>query len=624
MTSSSEAARVLLVSMPWHALDRPSLGLSLLRAALQRDGHHCEVRYLGFDFADSIGLDDYLWVHGELPYTAFAGDWLFTEALYGPRPEVDERYLAEVVGDLWQRPAEDVRRLQRVRARVEPFLEHCDGIDWAAYDVVGFTSTFEQNIASLALARRVRAAHPAPLIAFGGANWEGEMGQALHRRFGFVDVAASGEADLTFPALVDRVARGAALDDVPGLVVREADGSSRVTGDPEPVRDLDALPVASYDDYLAQREASPAAVDVLPTLLLETSRGCWWGAKHHCTFCGLNGGAMAFRSKSAARVLAEVDLLTAYGGGSVAVVDNILDMHYFGSVLPELARRGAPLGLFYEVKANLTRDQVQLLARAGVQHVQPGIESLSDAVLALMRKGTTALQNVQLLKWCAEFGVVPEWNFLYGFPGEDPAEYAAMVPLVERIRHLTPPSGHGPLRLDRFSPYHGDPGGFGMCAVRPTTPYAFLYDVEPDELMRIAYYFDFEHADGRDLTYVAPVLERVVVWSAAGPSGSLTVQSRPDGSALVVDTRDGRVQGHSLLPWQARVLEAMDAVASERKLVAAAGEVDAGEVAAFLAACDELQLAAHVGDRWLGLPVHDPARWSEPETRTRPELVVLP
>src|SRR6478609_9848808 len=148
--------RVLLVSMPWHALDRPSLGLSLLKAGLERDGHRCDVRYLGFGFADSIGLDDYLWVHGELPYTAFAGDWVFTEALYGARPAVDDDYVDRVLRREWRRPQTDVERLHRIRARVEPFLQHCDTLPWQDYDVVGFTSTFEQNIASLAMAQRVK------------------------------------------------------------------------------------------------------------------------------------------------------------------------------------------------------------------------------------------------------------------------------------------------------------------------------------------------------------------------------------------------------------------------------------------------------------------------------------
>ena len=75
------------------------------------------------------------------------------------------------------------------------------------------------------------------------------------------------------------------------------------------------------------------------------------------------------------------------------------------------------------MKANLTREQVRLLADAGVRHIQPGIESLSDHVLALMKKGVTGLRNVQLLKWCKEYGIEVDWNILYGFPGETREDY---------------------------------------------------------------------------------------------------------------------------------------------------------------------------------------------------------
>ncbi len=71
-------------------------------------------------------------------------------------------------------------------------------------------------------------------------------------------------------------------------------------------------------------------------------------------------------------------------------VDNILPHEYFKTLLPELKRRQLGVTLFYEIKANLKREQVELLRDAGVAALQPGIESLSTPVLRLMRKGTTA------------------------------------------------------------------------------------------------------------------------------------------------------------------------------------------------------------------------------------------
>src|SRR5260370_24175623 len=190
------------------------------------------------------------------------------------------------------------------------------------------------------------------------------------------------------------------------------------------LRDLDALAVPDFGDYFAGLEQSTGGSNVVPTLLFETSRGCWWGAKSHCTFCGLNGGAMAFRSKSARRALEELEyLVQRWRIENVEAVDNILDMKYFRDVLPALAEWKWPLQLFYEVKSNLSREQVHLLRDAGVRRIQPGIESLNDHILKLMKKGTTALRNIQLLKWCQEYGVTAEWSMLYGFPGETRPAY---------------------------------------------------------------------------------------------------------------------------------------------------------------------------------------------------------
>jgi ribosomal peptide maturation radical SAM protein 1 len=410
--------RVLLTSMPFGALERPSLGLGLLQAQLRRRGMPCETRYLAFAFADAIGVDTYLWLSRELPYTAFAGDWLFTEALYGPRPDADAAYVDAILRRQWRLDEGAIGRLLALRDECRAFLEHCLGaVDWERYDVVGFTSTFEQNIASLALARRLKARHPRLFVVFGGANWEGPMGRELHRRFPCVDAVCSGEADESFPALLSALDEGRPLADVRGIVYREGTRSVATASAPL-VGDLDALPIPDFEPWMRDRDASAAAA--LPgTMLIETGRGCWWGAKSHCTFCGLNGSSLAFRAKSPERALAEIrELRARYGLEFFSAVDNILDMGYFRSLLPRLAMEPPGVTFFYEVKANLSAAQVGLLAAAGVTTIQPGVESLSDHVLQLMRKGSTALQNVQLLKWCREHGVRPEWNLLYGFPGE--------------------------------------------------------------------------------------------------------------------------------------------------------------------------------------------------------------
>ena len=110
--------RVLLVSMPFAALERQALGISLLKESLQQQGYECAIRYHTFGFADHVGFETYQWLSSDLPYTAFAGDWLFTAALYGERPDIDQLYIDEVLRKEWHVAEPSIRRLQQVRTQV--------------------------------------------------------------------------------------------------------------------------------------------------------------------------------------------------------------------------------------------------------------------------------------------------------------------------------------------------------------------------------------------------------------------------------------------------------------------------------------------------------------------------
>lgn len=536
--------KILLLSMPFGAMERPALGLSLLKARLTEEGFECDIRYLTFAFAEYVGHDDYQWMSYELPYTAFAGDWSFTGALYGERPAVDRDYIQNILRDLWKLPESDIERILRVRSVVPHFMDYCmAAVPWADYSAVGFTSTFEQNVASLALARRIKVAHPQIAVVFGGANWEAEMGHEFHKQFAFVDYVCSGEAEKSLPALARLLRSGQSAEDlaepIRGIIYRARGGDSVYTGPAEMVREMDELPYPDFGDYFQHLEQCTVATPVVPTLLFESSRGCWWGAKSHCTFCGLNGGTMAFRSKSPRRALDELEYLAErWQTERVEAVDNILDMKYFNDMLPALGRARRGLQLFYEVKSNLSRAQVKLLRDAGVVRIQPGIESMSDHVLKLMRKGTTALRNIQLLKWAQEYGVTVEWNILYGFPGETAEDYAKMLNTLRAIRFLRPPCATGPIRLDRFSPYHNSPAEFGLINVRPMAVYNYLYPFDAESMRRVAYYFDFDYDSEIDPTgYAAKVIAYAREWHSRPETGTLCCVARPDGALKLIDTR---------------------------------------------------------------------------------------
>src|SRR5690606_34378140 len=85
--------------------------------------------------------------------------------------------------------------------------------------------------------------------------------------------------------------------------------------------------------------------------------------------------------------------------------DNILPAKAYDNLLLKLAALPYKFNLFYEIKSNLRRKDVYALHIANVKMIQPGIESFSSNVLKFMKKGVSAIQNVQLLKFSKEYGI---------------------------------------------------------------------------------------------------------------------------------------------------------------------------------------------------------------------------
>lgn len=511
---------VVLVSMPFMDPYSPSIQLGLLKAVTARHGFPVRTYHSYLDFAVQIGVDYYTKLcrhRGTL-----VGDWLFSlEAFGDAAPDrgaqmLDE--LADSLSYLGTSPEEAKEKLIRTRdIDVPAYLDALiNGFSWEDAAVVGFSSTFQQNTASFALATRLKQRHPKIMTVFGGANFDDEMGPELVRTVDCIDVAVIGEGDQAFPRLLSALAAGSGLDHVPALARRQ-DGQVKMTA-PMPVLDqLDDLPAPDYDEYFEHAEE----LGVLPRvghrevwLPIETARGCWWGEKHHCTFCGLNGTTMRFRSKSPERVLDELaEQAKRYRSFRFEAVDNILDMAYFGKLFPVLAENETGYEIFYEVKANLSRDQLRLMAQAGVTHIQPGIESLSSHVLRLMRKGVRAVQNVNLLRWARYYNMQVDWNLLWGFPGETEQDYADQTAAIPHLRHLAPPVNCARIWLERFSPIFTEQDTFRLGRRTPERSYRYVY---PDtvDLERMAYFFDYKLDGGLPESVYADLQRAAGDWAS--------------------------------------------------------------------------------------------------------------
>jgi ribosomal peptide maturation radical SAM protein 1 len=609
---------VVLVSMPWLSPSMPSIQLGILKAVLERRGvsAQCRSYHLAFmDYLTSLGFpfspSENAQVGSEF-FTVGLGDWIFAVPPFrSPRSDHDWAYL-----ELLRRhgaPEPLIAKVLQLRALVPGFLDQCaaDLVGTGA-KIVGFSSTLSQCVASLCLAKLVKRHSPGTRIVMGGADCAGDMGAALFRSFDFLDAVVRGEGELVFPALVADWLAGRPVRPQTELCYRAA--GKAVIGDANPAArvPMDDIPMPDYDEYFARLKQHRLRDQIGPEVAMpiETSRGCWWGEKSHCTFCGLNGATMRFRSKSADQVRDEIlALAQRYRRHDFFAVDNILDLQYFKEFLPKLRATRLDLSFFYEVKANLSKAQLRLMRDAGVRRIQPGVESFSNVLLKLMRKGTTGLQNVRLLKWCTQLGINPEWNFLYGFPGEPAAEYERQVPLLESLVHLKPPRLVRVV-VERFSPYHTSAVEHGIEILGPARHYELIYELPRSTLRDLAYCFEARFVDGHDAEqYVSPCRRVIDNWHRAWPAsvGTLSYRRGP-GFLTISDRRPGfPARDQTLDELESAMYLACDSggtaarVAAQLQRTPLGRGVGVDRVAAVLDKLTEWRLMYREDDRYLSL-----------------------
>lgn len=598
--------RIALVSMPTLAARFPSFQLALLKPTLEKAGFRVDPFSLFLNFGQRVGwnLNDTV----SNLYPSMIGEWLWGKAAFGDfasEPDYLEQFDYNL-GNICRKARCTTGDLLKIRHTTTfEFLDWCvESIDWSQYAFVGFTVVFQQMVASMALAKRLKAKYPKLPIVFGGATFEDELAEQVLTHCPYVDVVNCGDGDLTLPELATRLANRLPLTGMPGAMHRKG-GQLAYAGRAPNLEELDLTPIPDFDEYFATRrstryEESEDRFEVL--LPIETARGCWYGMKNHCTFCGLNRSGMEFRQKSAENVLEMLKALSRrYGIVHFSAIDNILAPEYAQKLFGRLAEEKSDFRLHYEVRPNLSRSQLKLLRLGGLDSVQPGVESLSTHVLTLMKKFTTGMKNLELLKWTTYYGIDNQYNLLYGFSGETAEDYASQALLIPKLAHLQPPYCMAPARADRGSPMYERPTEHGLEKLRPDAVYRFIYPPQFD-LQKISYFFEDDRPSLPPPAAYADCIGQVDAWKArweTGPRPSLTYV-KGWGTITIHDRRDNAVDTTRLDDRGARLYELCGDARRHEELVNAF-DGDSVWVDGMLGELCELELIVHLDDKYLAL-----------------------
>jgi hypothetical protein len=263
--------------------------------------------------------------------------------------------------------------------------------------------------------------------------------------------------------------------------------------------------------------------------------------------------------------------------------------------------------IFYEVKADLKADEMQVMADAGVRRIQPGIESLSTPTLKLMKKGTTSFHNLRFLRNCALYGITPLWNILVGFPGEaEDAIFEKYLVDLPRLVHLPPPITVATVAFQRFSPYFTQAKEYGLD-LRPAEYYHFIYPFPEEVLSRLGYYFvdDNRSAPYAQVTarWVQALRDAVADWRRRweGDAGAPRAELYFTGDGGVYDTRSGDRVTHRLDALQLEVLESLEIPRKSGRLANRLDDFANSDVEAAIESLEALDLVFREGEQVMSL-----------------------
>jgi ribosomal peptide maturation radical SAM protein 1 len=607
--------RIRLVNLPFISLTIPSIALTQLRSVIQsqfQDRVSVEIVYLSHDFGKDIGVNLYDYISNSMEALyAGLGDWFFRQEAFPELPDNTEKYLRRY---FWRKTevSQQVKSLvAHKRPRLNAYMDELiTKYELDKADLVGFTSMFMQNVAAFAMARKLKQRNPRLITVLGGANCEYPMGKVIAERVRDIDFVFSGPALKNFPEFVQHCLDGnvSRCHSISGIFSKDAESpksGAEVVGEE---LSIDTAIELDYEDFMRRFDECCAGTPLKPIVPFETSRGCWWGQRAHCTFCGLNGESMAYRAMKPELAIQQFRSLFRYSSKAplMQAVDNILPKNYLEQVLPFI-ETPSETEIFYEVKADLSEQDIATLTKARVMRIQPGIESLATSTLKLMKKGTTAFQNINLLKNCVSSGVKPLWNLLVGFPGEGAEVYQRYLEVLPPLVHLYPPSGVYPVRFDRFSPYHKQAESYGL-KLSPMDFYFMIYPFSKADLNDFAYYFTDQNLVAEYFKTMTEWLHKLQVvvhqWKArwGDPNQSLTPRLNFQGdSEHIYDSRSGSIVEHDVGKVGRALLDRLSKPARIEELRSTFHSLYGDEVSPAIALIEEKGLVFREGDRLLSL-----------------------
>jgi ribosomal peptide maturation radical SAM protein 1 len=528
---------VIIIVPPVTELRRPSLAAHILQAWGGKNGFNVKIFYSNIALAAEIGELNYRGISlGKL--SDIIGERFFARIAYGMNTFNKTEYNDSYSHVPYYNHMSDVKKSfqyikefeqEKLASWIDRYIKE---IIKLKPKIVGCTSSFETTNASISFFNKIKELEPEIITIFGGANCESEMAEGILTLSKNIDYIFNGESDITFPKFVKDILQGVYY---PNKIIEEIR-----------CENLDLIPMIDYSDYYQQLKQYLPRSSIWDTydiqLPYETSRGCWWGVKNKCLFCGLNANKLSYREKNPDKVIRELQvLIKSHPSSKVGFFDNIVPNSYFKTFFPRLKESIPNITFGAEVKTNLSLEQLVVLKNAGLGQLQPGIEALSSSLLKRMNKGVLCRHNIAFLRNCTSLNILLCWNLLYGFPGDVEEDYIETYNILKLIKHFMPPMSMPLVIIERFSKYFNEMEKYNIKKIIPFPAY---YECFPEfaDISKLAYHFlgEYESFGKNNTELMDKIIGLVKEWQISWFSGNslkLEINKISNNKFMLLDTR---------------------------------------------------------------------------------------
>ncbi len=492
MVESLDVESVLLISMPYADISIPSIQLSLLESYLKNKNIPTSSLHLYLFAAESYGLKNYSYLITS-PNDPYVSQMIFTKHVFPNhweknKEKIKKYYTNNVIS---ANPSEEQLTFEEYEERTDSFLINLfEGIQWDAFDIIGFSLNYGQFLPSLAVAKKIKQHHPNKKIVLGGSTVMDELGLNIINQFDYIDFIVNGEGERTLEALAKNK-----NSKIPGLITKNKNGiHQKQQYTCENCVNLNELPFLDFSSYYQQLSMSSNEIQQYAQLNnripIELSRGCWW---NNCSFCNQSAYHAKYREKDIDRFIDELDYLShKYNTLSFQIIGSVLPPKNLRKLCEKIISLEKDFDFIAEARADhLLQEDYFYLKKAGFNTIQTGIESFSKNYLLKMNKGTRIIDNIAALKYSKQYHIKNEYNIIINFPNEEPKDFSESMETISLFNQYLDPPRISPFIVSYKSPIYKKLDEFNIKRLVPKNIDCLMF---PNDFLKkqSLYFYDFE------------------------------------------------------------------------------------------------------------------------------------